>query len=421
MVWVGGSISSGAEYSNANWHSYTAALSATEIKALYESNLNTNELSDLKKEILDNVTIVGDEIIFNKAIFSPSIRTSPGETLKVGNVNIVSASHGLGIKNTINEKHALLNFQIYNELGVEDPRIFKSSNELTRVLFSDSSSIQPSLPYSFDTLAAQPNHELIKTVKVIPSEAGELKVIMRGKGTGLEALSISKTIELADVGSVVELEFGNSAIFEIGDINTFEINGVRLLGGNFELNGEVFWVPYVEAVEHYIEYERGATKEYVDSQFDYDRINAVLSTSHNVPTTNDGTIPFDSTTYSKGIVNSNGEFTVSKGGLYTGNVYMFLNELGIPTLHLWVEIKKNGGSWSVAENSLVKKTLKNDEGESWPLNSNLELDAGDMVRIRVRALGGASATMTASSFVTELGVVEQPAAQISFYRAGNKL
>lgn len=387
----------------------------------YDSSLwvATSSLTREQAEILSHLSIDNEVLKSDLDFYAKTLSSNPN-TLKLGNIDVNSASHGIGIKNLINNAHALANFQAYDQDGFKDGRVFKANAEFNRVVFSENTSDQPNDTYSFEFIQDQTKHELVKSISVIPIETGVLKLSILGKFNNAHALDTEIEISQSDIGNLKEIEFSSGIIFEIGDINIFEISGVKLRGGNHNYNGTDRWVPYLEMLEHYVDYGKNASQEYVNDKFNMVGGIYRLTNDVQVEGNNDMTLTFNETEFENGSTIANGgEITVSEDGYYRGNVSFYANQSSTPNLYTWLQVKrKDTSTWVNVPNSLNRNRFEYDTSRAFQVIGGLSLFEGDSFRIRMRKTSGFVSLQTIS-FVTDDGEIFEPSATLTFFRLFN--
>lgn len=131
--------------------------------------------------------------------------------------------------------------------------------------------------------------------------------------------------------------------------------------------------------------------------------------------TSDQTIPFD-TALAKNIVNNGGELTFNEQGLYAGNVDLYATEQANPTVIFWLEKKSFGGIWELIQDTLIKRVFSADGESALAYSGSIEINAGDIVRFRMKIIGNGSASLVPQVETTDLGTVNQPACTVNLYK-----
>jgi len=132
-------------------------------------------------------------------------------------------------------------------------------------------------------------------------------------------------------------------------------------------------------------------------------------------------IVFDTTVSNYGITQTAGVFTINTDGYYAGTLEMYMDETGDPTVYIWVEVKPNGGSWQLSNDSMFALKIKEDSSMLFFFKS-MEFSAGDEFRIKmkIKDAGDTIKIKTLSNNVG-LGTIVAYPAQINIHKIGEKI
>ena len=120
------------------------------------------------------------------------------------------------------------------------------------------------------------------------------------------------------------------------------------------------------------------------------------------------TLPFD------GILQCNSD------GYYRGELALYIEESGNPTLFFWVDLRiTSSDPWVPVNSSMISRYFKDDTSDTIHLGGGFNLDSGNQIRARIKKSGGL-ATLTAQAEALAGTTLTQPSAMINLYKAGNK-
>ncbi len=187
-----------------------------------------------------------DRVESSKTFYAPTLVSDPG-TVILGNLQIDSGSHVLGVLNSATGQRALIVEQHYDETGSTPSLIYNLGAEtnVDRQLLYDEP--QPSVPYDFPTTFGPSENFLWTGLVIRPQEAGLFTFEIRsGSATG-ELLSTQEFEFLpGDIGNEKTLELSNGFLILAGETVTSILLGARLLGHTIGST----WVPYFKSIEH---------------------------------------------------------------------------------------------------------------------------------------------------------------------------
>jgi hypothetical protein len=178
---------------------------------------------------------------------------------------------------------------------------------------------------------------------------------------------------------------------------------------------------YITDEERAASHAAGSCPELEECSNDIDQIKAALTSDKTL----DGTeqvLDFDTASEACGIsMPANGVFEVSKAGYYTGKLNLYISENGNPVIFAWMEKRvTESDPWELASPQMIEFQAITSTGSFIPMDSNLNLDAGNQIRIMIKKTSD-SATLTSSVRTVTAGTITQYPASVSIYRVGNKL
>lgn len=257
QLWAG--ESNPPSYNNANWVNISGgALTAAEIKTLYESNPDTNAFTDINKQVTD---LLSYDSISDRIISQKSIEVPPGTVYIGREVGISSAVKAVNLIDNLNNRRALFTLQFYTDAGSQDVNeVFLAPLELVWRQQGDDE-VSNTGQYSITPDV----NELVRYTGIYFQDINTSKAI----SYTVRALSFSGPIIYQFEGDVTtdsnglgEIEFNNPLLLD----NTLPLyisviaQGMigTLVGGNFECK------LYVK--RHSVTFKPIATQEYVNQR-----------------------------------------------------------------------------------------------------------------------------------------------------------
>lgn len=129
------------------------------------------------------------------------------------------------------------------------------------------------------------------------------------------------------------------------------------------------------------------------------------------------TIDFGSVLVSNNITNTAGEITVTKDGLYVGNLVCYYTKVSAPYIWFYIEhMPLSTGIWEIYQNLGVKVKASTYTSSSVKLDGAMSLLAGDKIRIRAVLEGSGSVTLSSQTTVIGTTTITQHPAVLTMYK-----
>ena len=210
-------------YSGTAWviESITS-LTAAQIKTLYESNADTNALTDAFNTILGTITLSADQITFDRSVVAPNIMSDPG-SLFLGSLKIDSAIHNIGVVNEADNLRGQAVFQRYDDTGGEravDMTLGAVAN-LSKQPLGDT--LQPNDQESFEITFTV--NEFVRGVRLNVAELGTHNFVVTRNNREL----ITGELEFTSLGEA-DFRFSNDTVNFAGESATVTISGAKVMG-----------------------------------------------------------------------------------------------------------------------------------------------------------------------------------------------
>ncbi len=254
------------------------------ISGLTNQTIPVKGVSQLEDSLITfNSTL--DRYESEKAFYAPTLESDPG-TLVLGNLNIDSANHSIGVENKASGQKGIVLSQNYDNLGSSPACTFNLSDEkvIDRQLISNEG--QPSVPYSY-VYTFQPSENIWWSgLRVIPEESGLFKFTIRSNDEFGEIITTQESFNFqqGDVGVEVLVPLTNAfALFENETIHT-TLEGAKIFGGSIGST----WFPHFKSIEQDIlsidEIITGSDQDASPFQFVVDENNMASNSNTKLPT-----------------------------------------------------------------------------------------------------------------------------------------
>ncbi len=218
-------------YDNANWKSISGtALSAAEIKTLYESNPDTNALIDAKLSILNHLSEDSNGIL------SDVSWTFPPGSIHVGDSIIESGGRIISTKSESTGNQGAFMIQLFDETQYYNATVidYTQSIQSYDIQITDDTVTSPLQELNFKQITQSDTH--LNAVRFKPA-GGVLpasflfEIRMNEFGSPIYSETILPS-DVTDIGSgIFEVSLNNPSVFDIGFGVFIKTSGIQLLGG----------------------------------------------------------------------------------------------------------------------------------------------------------------------------------------------
>lgn len=216
------------------WHTLGGdELTASEIKTLYESNSNTNALTDADRAILDNLSLDNGQIRSDVTFIFP-----PG-SVRIGDGIISSAARSASIRSASTGNMGLFNIQLFNDTQFSKSTTF--DNTQVSATFDIQTTLENINSGTTETNIRQvvQNATFFRRIRFKPQGGTvtsnftfEIRLAQNGEPVYSETVQPS---DLTNLGNgVFELNLENPSIFDALSSVYIRIAGISLLGGAFD-------------------------------------------------------------------------------------------------------------------------------------------------------------------------------------------
>ena len=372
------------------------------------------------RDIFENfdASTSSEEVLSVKKIYAPEMRSDTGTFFLDDSVGISSNSAGIETQDLARGKNKNVVVSIYNPSGSSVPFYRELGPHIVKDVSlgesQTSGSFGTTIPV-FDVDGRDGIHLELLTIKPAAAGVGTLSLFYGTTSAGTKLVS-SMEFDIMEyqIGTEVTVPLKNKATLYNGENLFWEYVGPALFG---EYVGNDFQ-PYSKAIEHEFVEKPLALDEDVTKHTDY--ISAYLSTDLVVPDT-ETQIPFDFVADNTNItMDGNGVLTISRDGVYGGDLRAFVVPNISPTVFFWIESRLDElQPWTPKNGAMVKKEYDSDSSDTVAIPACLTFQAGEQFRIMVKKGAGAStATFVGQSETLSGSTLEQKSATICFYRVG---
>ena len=372
------------------------------------------------RDIIENFDASTDaeEVLSDKKIYAPEMRSDTGTFLLDDSVGISSNSAGIETIDLARGKNKNVVVSVYNQSGSSAPFYRDLGPQIARdVSLGDSQtsgSFGTTIPV-FDVEGRDGIHLELLTIRPAASGVGSLSLFYGTTSAGTKLVSSMEfEIQEYQIGTEVTVPLKNKATLYNGEELFWEYSGPALYG---EYVGPDF-KPYSKALEHEFVEKPLALDEDVTKHTDY--ISAYLSTDLSVPDT-ETHIPFDFVADNTNVtMDGNGVFTVVRDGIYGGELRTFLVPTVSPTVFFWIESRLDElQPWTPKNGAMVKKEYDTDSSDTVAIPACLSFQEGEQFRLMVKkGIGASTVNLVGQSETLSGTTLEQKSATICFYRVG---